>query len=153
MPDPLTIVTGTISLVGHAVQGVQAISGFVAKYKIADLTIVSMTTECSTIRLALSQIQQLIIDKKILQPLEGADKHTTYILDDFQRVLGACSFTFAALNKRLASLDLEGVNKHNESTFMAKVKAVWNEDEMSILLNNISRLTQAITLLLAVSQV
>jgi hypothetical protein len=152
MPDPLTIVTGTISLVGHAIQGVQAISSYVGKYKIADLTIASMTTECSTIRLALSQIQRLILDKKILQSPEAGDEHASYILDDFQRVLGACSFTFAALNQRLASLDLQGINKYNESTFMAKVKAVWNEDEMSVLRHNIRGLSDAISLLLTVSQ-
>jgi hypothetical protein len=152
MPDPLTIVTATLSLVGHAIQGVQAISSYVSKYKIADLTIVSMTTECSTIRMALLQIQRLILDKKILQPSEVGDGHVAYILDDFQGVLGACSFTFETLNQRLASFDLQGVNKHNESTFMAKIKAVWNEDEMSLLRNNIRGLSEAVTLLLTVSQ-
>jgi hypothetical protein len=110
MADPLTIVSGTITLVGHAIQGVQAISGYVSKYKMANLTIVSMSTECSTIRMALLRIQRLILDKKILQLPEAGDDHGAYILDDFQGVLGACSFTFTALNQQLANLDLQGVN-------------------------------------------
>jgi hypothetical protein len=129
MPDPFTLVTTTITLVAQAIQGVQTIQGYVSKYNLADLTIASVTTECSAIRIALLQI-----------------------LEDFHRVLGACSFTFAALNQRLTSLDLQSASKHNDSTFMAKVKAVWNEDEMALLRNNIRGLSEAIVLLLTVSQ-
>jgi hypothetical protein len=123
-----------------------------ATYNLADLTIASVTTECSAIRIALLQIQRLILEKKILQSTTARNDHASYILEDFQRVLGACSFTFAALNQRLTSLDLQSASKHNDSTFMAKVKAVWNEDEMALLRNNIRGLSEAIVLLLTVSQ-
>jgi hypothetical protein len=98
MPDPLTIVTGTLAIVGHAIQGVQAISGYVNKYNLADLTIASMMMECSAIRMALLQIQRLIVDKTLLSTQAG-DDHAKYILEDFEGVLSACSLTFAVLSQ------------------------------------------------------
>jgi hypothetical protein len=45
-----------------------------------------------------------------------------------------------------------GVDKYNESTFSSKLNAVWNDDEMNILRQNIRGQAIAINLLLSAFQ-
>jgi len=151
MPDPFGTAAAAITLVGQTISGLQTLQGYISKYNSADLTILSTVTECSTIHSALLQIQQLIVQNGILQQSPTGDDHAAYNLRDFEGVLGTCAFTFGVLNERLSRLNVDGLNKYNESTVMSKIRAVWNEDEMDKLRNNIRGLVGAIQLLLTVS--
>lgn len=95
-----------------------------------------MCTECSSIRIALQQIQNLIARGKI----------GVYLLEDYEAVLGACSLTFRILDERLVALG--GLNKENTSSISTKLKYIWNETEMGIILQHIRDQTSAFSLLL-----
>ncbi|KUJ24375.1 uncharacterized protein LY89DRAFT_19937 [Mollisia scopiformis] len=75
-----------------------------------------------------------------------------YALEEYEQVIGACSTAFAVLNQRLESLNLESLDKHNGSSFKAKLNAVWNDDEVGMLRQNIRGQAIAITLLLSTFQ-
>jgi hypothetical protein len=56
------------------------------------------------------------------------------------------------LNERLMELNVYGLDKYNESTFISKLNAVWNDDEMNMLRQSIRGQAIAINLLLSAFQ-
>jgi hypothetical protein len=153
MPDPLSITIGVVSLVAQSIKAVQTIQTYVSKYKIANLSIAAMCTECSTIRVALLQIQDLLTQSKFSLQADVEDSFAAYVLEEeYERVLSACSLTFSILNERLTKLNLQSFDKNYESSFKSKFNAVWNEDEMNLLRQNIQGQAVAINLLLSAFQ-
>jgi hypothetical protein len=57
--------------------------------------------------------------------------------EGYEAVLRACSLTFEILNRRLEGLGLYGLNEKNECSCKAELKALWNDDEMTLLRHNI----------------
>jgi hypothetical protein len=57
--------------------------------------------------------------------------------EEYEAVLRACSLTFAVLNRRLEGLDVYGLNEKNKCSCKAKLKALWNDDEMTLPRHNI----------------
>ena len=147
--DPLSITTGVLTLVVRGISAVQSCQNYVTKYKIADLSIASVRTECSSIRIALLQIQRLI-SQDPHRPAE--DRFEEYLLEEYQAVLGACSLTFSILHERLTALGVDGLNQRNGSDFGSKLRYMWNESQMEMVRQNIRGQAIAISLLLTAFQ-
>ena len=156
MPDPVSITTAVLGTIAQAVQGIQKIQSYFSKYQLADLTIVATRIECSTIRVALPQIQTLLAHSDSVNALgkkqRATDDPALFAFEEYEAVLGACSTTFAVLNERLVELDMYGVDQDGKSSSKSKLKALWNDDEMNLLRQNIRGQATAINLLLSAFQ-
>jgi hypothetical protein len=150
--DPLSITTGVIGLVSQGIGSVQTIQSYITKYKLVDLSVTSTRTECSAIRIALLQIQELLAQNKLGAKAGARDSFTSYAIEEYESVLSACSIAFSVLNERLAELNMHGLDKYNEGTFKSKLNAVWNDGEMNMLRQNIRGQAIAINLLLSAFQ-
>jgi hypothetical protein len=150
----ITIVSTVVKAVTTTVTTVQTISDYVSRYKIADIQVVAMKTECSTVLSALLQLQDIIIQSDILQrPTAGSESRTlAYVQTDYRGILSQCFAVFTLLNERLAKLKVEQLNKRSQSSAKAKIRTVWFGDSMRILRENIKGHVSAITLLLAAFQ-
>ena len=152
MSDPFSITVGVVGLVVQSIKAVQSLQNYVSKYRIADLSIATTRTECSTIRIALLQIQDLLIQNKSASQVDHSDSFGAYALGEYEDVLSACSIAFSVLNERLTELNVASLDKNNESSFRSKLIAVWNDDEMNVLRQNIRGQAIAINLLLSAFQ-
>ena len=156
MPEPLSIATAVLGAVAQTIQSIQKVQSYFSKYQIADLTIAATRTECSTIRVALLQIQNLLAHGKALTTspaaTNGIGESALSAFEEYEAVLGACSITFSVLNERLAELDVYGINNSGKSSAKAKLKALWNDDEMNLLRQNIRGQATALNLLLTAFQ-
>jgi hypothetical protein len=147
--DPLSITAGVLAIVAHTINALQSCQNYVTTYKIADLSIASIRTECSSIRVALLQIRSLISRNP---DRDVSDRFDRDVLEEYEAVLGACSLTFAILKERFAGLGLDGLNKRNESDFGTKLRYMWNEPQMDMIRQNIRGQAIAINLLLTAFQ-
>lgn len=152
MSDPVSIAAGVVGLVAQSIKAAQTVQTYFGKYRIADLSIASTCTECSAIRIALLQIQDLLTQNKSTSQADAKDSFTAYAFKEYEGVLGACSVTFSVLNERLTELNVQSLDKNSESSFKSKLKAVWNDDEMNLLRQNIRGQAIAINLLLSAFQ-
>jgi len=129
--DPLSITTGVLTIVIRTIGVIQSCSDYASKYSISDLAIASMRTECSSIRVALLQIQNLVSREPNRSPEE---RFESYLLIEYEAVLGACSQTFSILNTRLAQIGLDRLNDQNEAAFSSKLRYMWKESQIDTLL-------------------
>lgn len=156
MTDPLSITSAVLGILGQSIQGIQAVQSLFNQYKIADLTVTATRTECSAIRVALVQIQKLMTNQNLPKHRSGKSKDTddpmSLTFDEYEAVISACSLTFAVFNQRIEELDVYGVDTNGKSSTKARLKTLWNDDEMNLLRNNIRGQATAITVLLAAFQ-
>lgn len=156
MTDPLSITTAVLGILGQSIQGIQAVQKLFNQYKIAELTLAATRTECSAIRVALLQIQTLMTNRNLTKDPLGKSKDSddpmTLTFDEYEAVISACSLTFAVLNQRIEELDVYGFDPNRQPSTKAKLKSLWNDDEMNLLRSNIRGQATAITVLLAAFQ-
>ena len=154
MAEPIsaiTIVSAAVKVVTTSVTTAQTISDYVSRYKIAEIQIVAMKTECSAVLTALLELQNIIIQQNhiLQQPTAGGrSQRLAYVQTDYRGILTQCSNVFALLNERLEKLNVQQLNKRSQSSAKAKIRAVWFGDSMRILRENIKGQVSAITLLL-----
>jgi hypothetical protein len=98
-----------------------------------EIHIAAMISECSTVRIALREIQGIlnqntnILVQKVTEPEISV---VEYVQTDFRGILGTCLFVFSLLNERLERLNVQSLNKWNKATAMSKVRGVWSDDSM-----------------------
>ena len=142
--DPLSITTGVLTIVVRTIGVIQSCSNYASKYNISDLAIASIRTECSSIRVALLQIQNVVSR----DPNRSAkERFESCLLIEYEAVLGACSQTFSILNTRLGQIGLDRLNDQNESAFGSKLRHMWKESQIDTLRDNVRGLAIAINLL------
>lgn len=149
MSDPFSLTAGVIGLVAQSIKSVQTIQNYISRYKLSDLSITSTCVECSAIRVALQQIRDLLAQNAFGAAAGSEGSSASYAIEEYEGVLSACSLAFSVLNERLTELNVLGLETYNESTLISKLKAVWNDDEMNILRQNIRGQAVAINLLLS----
>jgi hypothetical protein len=150
--DPLSITTAVLSAVGTGIKAFHVYQSYASKYDLADLTVVSVRTECSTIRLALSRIHVIISEDATLRNVSTSEEAANEMWEEYGVVLGACTLTFNVLNERLNNIGLDKLDEHNVMPAKAKIKALMQSDEMGCLVQNIRGQAQALGLLLQVFQ-
>jgi hypothetical protein len=147
--DPLSITVSVLSLVNRSVSTIQTCQSYASKYQDAQLSMISLRTECSAINLALSQIQRLITRD---QKRNLKDRFEEYVLVEYESVLTGCQLVFTTFLARASELGLDQEDKLKEATFWEKVKYVWNEPQMQSLRGGISGQANAVGILLSVFQ-
>jgi hypothetical protein len=147
--DPISITGTVVGLVGHSITAIQTCQGYTFKYQTAELSMNSMRTECSAIKLALIQIQRLL-SRDQHRPLK--DRFDVTVMEEYQSVVSSCQLTFETLNDSLLGLGLGEASNLSESTFRTKWKYLWNEPQTQILRTSISGQQNAIMLLLSIFQ-
>jgi len=152
MTDPLSLTSRVVGLVVQSIKSVQAIQGYIGRYELAELSVNSTRTECSAIRIALLQIQNLLAEREHGAATGAKDSFVSYAIEEYEGVLSACSLAFSLLNESLTELNVYGVDEYNESTFVSKLNALWNNEEMNVLRQNIRGQAIAINLLLSAFQ-
>ena len=142
--DPFSLTVGALSIVGISVGTCAKILHDIrSKYKGANLTIASITTECVTIQTALCQIESLTeqdperyVSRLALRP----DLKTA-----LDTAITGCTTTFAVLEDELDKLS-------GALTRKTKAQYVWNEAVMQELLQQIRIQYQAINFLMMAIQ-
>jgi hypothetical protein len=147
--EPLSIAAGVASLVTTCVKTIRSLKAIADTYKSASLTISAITSECSIISTALSQIQYLFLhnlDSLTLRLDSQSQLHAA-----FETALTGCSVTLAALDGELQKL-AEGQRVTGESSRLVRLKYMWNEDIMKELLQHLRGQHGGINLLLTALQ-
>jgi hypothetical protein len=147
--DPLSITVGVLAIVGRSISAIQTCQSQANKYLAADLSMSSMRTECAAIKVALGQIQKVLVRDRRRRL---GERYEDDVLKEYESVLTGCESTFNALNDQLSALGLEGTKASDESTFRAKLKFVWNEPQMKDIQGNIRGQANAIGILLSAFQ-
>jgi hypothetical protein len=121
-----------------------------------DRTIAATRTECSTIRGALLQLQDLSEQHRIghsASALETTDSDTrAAAFEEYEAILNACSITFAVLNQRLEENETYSVDEKNRASSKAKLRALWIDDEMNLVRQIIQGQAIAVNLLVSAFQ-
>jgi hypothetical protein len=117
---------------------------YIARCPMADLSITSLYTGCSTIRLQLSQIRNQVFRDGGNAP---NDRFEPYILEEYQSVLEACSICFVILNRHLGSLGLIKVEEMSKRALLKQLKSLWDRQQMEIISQTIIGLARAIRVL------
>jgi hypothetical protein len=104
-----------------------------------DLSVVSLHTECSTIRFQLNWIEKLIFRDR--------DRFEAYLLEEYQSLLEACSISFFVLNKHFEGLGLTKVETMPQDTVIEQVKLLWEHRQMDIVSQSIIGQARAIGVL------
>jgi hypothetical protein len=108
MSDPSSLTSGVVSLVAQSIKSVQTLQSYIGKYKLADLSVNSTRTECSAIRVALLQIQELLAQKDCGAKTSSKDSFASYAIEEYEGVISACSIAFSVLNECLTELNVYG---------------------------------------------
>jgi len=152
MPEPLSIATGVVSIVSSSIKGIQTLNGYASTYANADLDIAALLNECSTVRLALLQIQDQRLKSRLWSQIDSDDAYSAAIIEDYDNVLGSCQLVFSLLQERLKKFNLEALNKVDKATAWSKVKYTWKEQGIEKLQSNIHGLVGGLNLLLTALQ-
>lgn len=134
------------SLVANALKGLRVYQQYHSLYTQAELSIISLRTQCSCIDFALQEIQDIIL--RTSARLASDER----LSDKFEFVLGACHMTFALLNERLSKLIVVAQNEYGRLQTKDKLKHLWNSSEMKELRDNIQGQAMAVHLLLTTLQ-
>jgi hypothetical protein len=147
--DPLSIATGAASLTTACVKSIRSLKAIANTYKSASLTILAISSECSVISTALSQIQNLFLHNPDSLKLQLGLQNQLHAA--IETALTGCSVTLAALDDELQKL-AEGQTVTGESSRLVRLKYMWNEDIMKELLQNLRGQHGGLNLLLTALQ-
>ena len=146
MTDPLSIAVTVASLVAAAGKSLVSIQSYKSKYRLADLSALSLKAQCDCILVALGQIQTALLGKQQLATRLICDESISG--QSLKSVLGACEITFLILVNRLSKVDKYIKRESRESHVKANLGRLWNEGEINELGQNITRLSDGLNLLL-----
>lgn len=144
MMDPLSFTTSVLAAVTQTADTLRSCQRRAARLRIADLSIASLHTECSTIRLRLNQIQSLMLRSGEKQ-LE--DRFEAYVLNEYDDLLQACCLAFSILNRRLESLGITQMTDMDRETLREKLHDMWAYSQMEMICHTIGSLARAIGIL------
>ena len=144
MTDPFSIAAGVAALVALAGTTSKTFYQFFRSIYDAPDTARNLAAALYTLNVALSQLQQSLLDPKFVRV--GDDEQVTAIED----CLASCTAAFDTIRARIESSGLAS----NEQTFPKKaweaVKASFNEEQMKDCLDRIEREKTTLTLIVGV---
>lgn len=144
--DPLSAVASAASLAFACVNAARALHSLRRRYKIADTMITSITSECTAIHAALTQLQRLALSDSFFQQLESQPE----LGDSLDLSLLSCMQTFSALDAEIQEIT-QGSDETSDRFF--RLKYLWNEDTMKEILQQLRCQQNTINLLLTAFQV
>ena len=144
MMDPLAFTETVLAAVTRAATTLRLCQRHAAHLRIADLSVASLHTDCSTIRLRLNDIKKSAFH-------EGADllveRFEGYILEEYDNLLQACCLPFSILNKHLDELGLNQAQDMDRGVLKTNLQGIWAYPQMELICQNIRGLARAIDIL------
>jgi hypothetical protein len=149
MLDPLSTTKVVLTIVESSISSIQTIQSFANKYANADLEIASLLVTCLAVRTALLRLQDspaLVLVKRARNP---DDPKSAAIRDQYEAVVCSCSVLFSVLDKKLNQFKIDGLTKMGKATVAAKLKYIWNEQQIESLASQITRMVQGLNLFIS----
>ena len=146
--DPISIATTVGSVVMTCAQLVKKVNEITGKFSDAPMTMTAIAAECSVLSAALSHIQDLATQNgdAFVSRLKSQSNFTT-ILDT---ALAGCALVFSVLDTQIQEIT-KGKDP-GDIDRIGKAKAVWKEDSLKELLQQLRGQQIAINLLLTALQ-
>jgi hypothetical protein len=143
--DPLTIAASASTLGFAAVKAVIGLCDLRERYKTAGTMIASISSECTVLHLALTQIQRLALADFFRDRLASQPE----LRDSFELALLSCMQTFSALEDEIRQLSPKQEGKDDQ---FQRLKYLWNEGTMREVLQQLRSQQTAINMLLTAIQ-
>lgn len=147
--DPLSIPMAVITLIGTSVEIARATNHLHDKYKHAQLTIASISLECSIISTSLTCIQQ-----HMQRASDSADRQisdSSDLREVFSYALTGCNILFEALVDEIDRL-LQGASDDGKLGWKTRSRYIWKEGTMNDLLGQLRGQQTALTSLMQALQ-
>lgn len=129
MVDPLSIAGVIVAISNNTIQTARAIYLLISKYKHAEQTISAIHSESYVISAFLGQIQHLLLRNPDV--LQRTFKSQAALEATFDTALSGCTEVYSILDFEVQKLYSNG------NSIKAKMKAVWKEDIMKDLLDQV----------------
>ncbi|XDG07510.1 hypothetical protein ABKA04_007125 [Annulohypoxylon sp. FPYF3050] len=142
--DPLTLMSSTLGVVNRAVDMLRQCQRAALKARIPILFIVSLSTECSAIRLGLIQIQTVIskVESDSLEEIFRED-----ILEEYNSLLGSCHMTFYILNKHMSAIRADTSPDTDKFSLRLKLQALSENRQMDQVSRTIMGLARGVRII------
>lgn len=152
MPEPISVISSVGSVIGTSAKVLQLFHRISQQYAGSELYMAQATAECSTVRLALVQLQESLESRYTL----GASSETRgEVLASVEAVTMVCALSLSKLEeyvttsvKALPEAEDEESLKHLGKR--QKLKIAWNHDEIGHHLQQLRGCQSSLTLLLGV---
>ena len=146
--DPLSITTTVGSVVMTCAKLVKTVNEIIGKFSDAPMTVTAIASECAVLSAALSHIQDLATQNAdaFVSRLKSQSNFTT----TFDTALAGCTLVFSVLETHLH--DITKGKDPGDIDRMGKAMAVWKEDNLKELLQQLRGQQIAINLLLTALQ-
>lgn len=121
--------TSVLEAVTRSADTLRACQRHLARFHMADLSVASLHTECSNIRFQLNRIQKLMV--------RNGGRFESYVLEEYQSLLEACSISFFVLNRHFEALGLVKVGDMTQQMAVEQVKLLWEHQQMDVVTQSI----------------
>jgi hypothetical protein len=142
--DPFSLAASVGSLCGACIFTVKRLGAAAGKFKDASKILQEVYSEAKIITISLSQLQTTLVsdaNKILAQALLAPD-----IQNALDIALTGCSVTLSCIENEICSLTGE-VDADQKLNFADRAKVVWKDDKFKELLQQLSRLHNAIAIL------
>jgi len=143
--DPLSITTGVASIAALCLKASVGLDTLCSKYQNAGVTITALSSECTLISAALTQLQTLLLQNSQVQ-------NRPDLVITFDTALTGCMVVFTCLEEEIRKLSLPTSNNQVRIPWRSKVKLVWNEATMKEYLSQIKGQQAALSVLIQLLQ-
>lgn len=149
------LVIGIVPLALGCTKIIRMVQDVRTKYKRAPLVMTSIATECSTMSVALSQLNYVDF-RGMLTSTAREPNSLNQVLQSIDAVIIGCSLTLSVIEDTIVELqdsnDDSGEGSEQTLGRLSKARIVWHEDEMKELLQQLRGYQLNLTTLLTVIQ-
>lgn len=125
MADPISITAGILSILKGSVTIIQSLNTLKEKFDFSHLTIASLSAECSTTSMGLSQLQSALqADLNLLVTLSHSQEELTTC---FEMAIWSIATVFSLLDDEVTKLNKKS-SAETKIPFRNKVRSLWIED-------------------------
>jgi tRNA A37 threonylcarbamoyladenosine dehydratase len=142
--DPISITTAVLSITARCLTTARALYALRERYKHAQMTISAIYSESTVISASLGHVQNLLLSKA--ESLASKLKSREELENILDTSLTGCTLVYSILHDEVQKLSNKG------ETAAAKASAVWKEETMKELLQQIRGQQTALTLLIQALQ-
>ena len=151
--DPITITSTILTIASKCITITKALNEVRDKFAFASLTIIAICTESSICSSALFKLQMLLVQQQSTDISNGLQQllGQPLFLTSCDAALTGCTAVLSCLDSELDNLR-EAVEQGSDLSWLQKAKAVWKEETMQTLLQQLRGQITALNLLLQCTQ-
>lgn len=143
--DPLSAVASASALIFASIRVAKGLHDLREHYRSAGTMITSLTSECTILHVALSQIQRLALEDSFFVRLKSQPD----LRDSLELALLSCAQTFSAMDEEIRELSK---SQEQKDEIFLRLKYLWNEDKMGEILQQLRCQQNSLNLLLTTLQ-